>query len=317
VVTLDGAVDLPPEGRGSVSSALAGTITAVRAGRGQSVRAGDVVAEVYSPELLTLQLELIRASLEHRLETDTLTRIRSVPAIAGRRVWEAESRVASLRAQVDAFRRKLVAVGLAEAQVDAVVDKRQVVTTVPVRAPLAGVVVTFDKALGQAIAAREVLFEIHDSARAGVQGFVPEQDASRVTVGRSVRVRLVADPGVVRTGRIVRSGRIVGVDSRVQSIWVEFDTRPETPLCHQQLADLSVVVGSHSPTVTVPLGAIADEGSFTFVFVRRPDGVFERRSVDLGPADDRRVVITRGLVAGEPVAVSGVGELAAGFASLK
>ena len=70
-------------------------------------------------------------------------------------------------------------------------------------------------------------------------------------------------------------------------------------------------------TVTVPLEAVAGEPGSTFVFVRRPDGVFERRAVEVGQADDRRVEIVRGVEVGQPVAVAGVAELVTGLASLR
>ena len=316
-VTLDGAVDLPPGSRGSVSSSLAGTVTAIRADRGQAVKAGDVLAEVSSPEFLTLQLDLVRAALDYRLEADTLARIQGLGAVARRRVWEAEGRVTSLGAQVETLRRKLATAGLSPAQVEAVIDSKRVAASVPVRAPIAGVVVAFDKALGQAVTAREGLFEVHDPAKAAVVGYVSERDGPRVRVGQAARVRLVADPGVVLTGRVGRSGRTVGADSRSQAVWVDLDAPAAGPLIHGQLATLTVVTATRPPAVTVPLAAVAEEGAAAFVFVRKPDGVFERRAVETGPADDRRVAITRGLAAGEPVAVAGVAELTTGFASLK
>ena len=276
-----------------------------------------MLAEVSSPEFLTLQLDLVRAALDYRLEADTLARIQGLGAVARRRVWEAEGRVTSLGAQVETLRRKLATAGLSPAQVEAVIDSKRVAASVPVRAPIAGVVVAFDKALGQAVTAREGLFEVHDPAKAAVVGYVSERDGPRVRVGQAARVRLVADPGVVLTGRVGRSGRTVGADSRSQAVWVDLDAPAAGPLIHGQLATLTVVTATRPPAVTVPLAAVAEEGAAAFVFVRKPDGVFERRAVETGPADDRRVAITRGLAAGEPVAVAGVAELTTGFASLK
>ena len=317
-VTLDGAVDLPPGSRGSASVPLAGAVTAIRVDRGQAVSAGDVLAEVSSPEFLTLQLDLVRVALDYRLEADALARVKGLSAVPRRRVWEAEGRVTSLGAQLESLRRKLTTAGLTAAQVEAVIDTRRVAASLPVRAPIAGVVVGFDKALGQAVAAREGLFEVHDPAKAAVVGYVSERDAGRVRVGQAVRVRLVADPGVVLAGRVARGGRTVGPGSRSQDVYVELDAPAGSPLVHGQLATLTVVTATRPPAVAVPLTAVAEEGAAAFVFVRRAtDGVFERRAVETGPADDRRVTITRGLTAGEPVAVAGVAELMTGFASLK
>lgn len=317
VVALDGAVDLPPKDRGSAASPLAGVIVSIRTDRGRRVKAGEILAEVVGPELQTMQLELIRASLDLKLETDTLARIRDLDAVARRRVWETESRVATLKSQADTLRRKLATVGLTTPEIDGIVETKRVLSAIPVRSPVDGVVVAFEKALGQAVAAQEVLFAVHDQRKPLVMGFVSERDVARVRVGQSVRVRLVSDPAAVMTGRVARSGRTFGVDSRSLAVWVELDAANRPPLVHSQLASLTVVTGSRNAAVTVPVGALAGEGGATFVFLRRPDGVFERRAVETGAADDRRVEILRGLEVGQPVAVAGVAELVTGLMSLR
>lgn len=317
VITLDGAVELQPTERGSVTAPLAGVIASIRTDRGRTVKAGDVLAEVISPELQTMQLDLIRASLDLQLEAETLARIKDLAAVARRRVWETESRVAGLRSQADTLRRKLVTVGFTTPEIDRIVETKQVVSAVPVRSPVNGAVVTFDKSLGQAVLAQEVLFAVHDRSKPWVVGYVSERDVARVRVGQAVRVRLVSDPATVLSGRVARSGRTFGVESRSLAVWVELDATSRSSLVHGQLASLTVVTGTHSATVTVPVGTVAEEGGAAFVFVRREDGVFERRAVELGRGDDVRVEILHGLAAGQPVATSGVAELVTGFASLR
>lgn len=318
VLTLDGAVEVPPDRRGFAASQLAGTIRAVRAGRGQPVTPGEVVAEVYSPELLTMQQELLKTHLETELAATTLASLKNVPGAAARRVWELESQLSGLRSRGEGLRRKLLTTGLTADQIDRLVARSEMVTAVPVRSPIAGVVVNFDKVLGQAVAAHEPLFEVHDLSAPPVRGFVSERDLGRVTPGRPARVRLVADPGFVAAGRVVRSGRTVGADTRSLAVWVELDAGPATGrFLHNQLATVTVVLGSRPPAVAVPRPAVVTDGAATFVFVQKPDGAFDRRAVETGPADDRFVTITRGLAAGEPTAVGGAAELTTAYASLR
>ena len=52
-------------------------------------------------------------------------------------------------------------------------------------------------------------------------------------------------------------------------------------------------------------------------FVQAADGSFERRAVELGRADDRRVEVVRGLQAGERVAVAGAGALQTAYAAVE
>jgi RND family efflux transporter MFP subunit len=317
VLTLEGAVEVPPAKRGFAASQLAGTIQTIKVERGQSVNAGEVLAEMYSPELLSMQQELLKTHLETQLTTTTLTNLKNVPGTAVRRLWEMESQLNGLKVRAEGLRRKLMTAGLTAESVERLLSKSEVISSVPVRAPFAGVVVNFDKVLGQAVQAHEPLFEVHDLSAPMVRGFVSERDLGRVSLGQSARVRLVADPGFVATGRVVRSSRTVGADTRSLAIWVELDAKPAGQLLHNQLATLTVILASRPPALTVPRSAVVTDGGAAFVFVQRPDGVFDRRAVESGAADDQFVTITRGLTAGESVAVGGVAELMTGYASLR
>src|SRR5262249_44841287 len=150
--------------------------------------------------------------------------------------------------------------GLSPAQLDALVQNQRIIQTLPVRAPLSGVVCGFAKVLGQAAKAEEGLVEIHNLSRPWVQAFVSERDLGRVGIGQAVRVRFVGDPHTAYTGKVVRSGEVVAGDNRSLSLWAELDEFPNTPLLHQQLATVQVIVQTPAPTLAVPLTALVREG---------------------------------------------------------
>jgi multidrug efflux pump subunit AcrA (membrane-fusion protein) len=200
--------------------------------------------------------------------------------------------------------------------VDGILRDRKLAETLPLRAPIAGRVAQFDKVLGQGIKAEEPLLEIHDPRGAWVKGYVAERDLPRVRLGQPARVRFPAAPQLVASGKVVRQGGVFGADGRSLLIWVEFDT-PGTNLPQDLLARLSLTVRRPEPTLAVSLEAVAAEGARRFVFVRGKDGVFERREVTTGRADDRHVEITHGLRPGEPVAVRGTAELMTAYAAVR
>jgi multidrug efflux pump subunit AcrA (membrane-fusion protein) len=69
--------------------------------------------------------------------------------------------------------------------------------------------------------------------------------------------------------------------------------------------------------LAVPEDAVLREGGAAYLFVRRPDGGFERRAVAIGRSDGVFVEVVGGLAEGEPVAVHGVAYLQTAFASLQ
>jgi len=318
VAEIDGAGDLPPARRASASSPLPGTVSRVLVDQGQPVKAGDVLAEVVSLDLHALQLDYLRAHLEGELQEDTYGRLKaSGDAISRRKVLEQEALLNAGRQQRDTLRRKLRVAGLTDDRIATVLKTGAVVEAVPVRSPIDGVVVGFDRTLGQAVKAEEPLFAVHDLTRPVIQGYVSERDLGRVRVGQRVRVRVSGDPAFLAEGTVARSGRVFGPDSRTLSVWVELDRPPAQPLRHNQLARLTLVLGQPQPVLAVPRSALVYEGTRAYAFVRQPDGAFERLSVELGRADDRFVEITRGLNPGDPVAIRGTAELQTAYAGIK
>lgn len=318
ILRFDGALDVPPQRRTSASSQLTGTLRDIHVDRGQPVKAGDVLAEIASLELQGIQLELLKAHLDGATWRDTLIRLRDAgDAVPQRSLLEMESRVTTLEAQFANIRQKLLALGLSSPQIEEVVKTRRVIDALPVRAPMDGVVVHFDRVLGQVIRADESLFDIHDLSQVWVQAFVGERDSSHVQVGQTARIRLVAYPDFEAEGTVARLGPVVGVDSRTQAAWIEFVKPPSVALQHNMLARVTLTTQRPQLTLAVPLNAVVRDGLRSFVFVQKSDGTFDRRRVQLGRADDRFVEITSGLTHDEMIATSGVQQIQMAYSALR
>jgi RND family efflux transporter MFP subunit len=318
IVTVDGAIDFPPDRRATLSAPLAGTLEAILVERSQEVRAGQEIARMSSLELRSQQLDLLRVHLETRLVESTLKRMKNARgALPQRLLWETESRLNNLRQQRDTQRRKLAALGLSVAQLDDLTENRKLIAALPLRSPIAGRVVRFDRVLGQALRSGEGLFEIHDATAPLVQAFVAESELAWLRPGQKARVRLSADPAFVGDGTLVRSSRVFGSDNRTLSAWLRLDEPPSRPLLHGQLARVTLVRSSREPVLAVPLTAVVREGTRSFVFVRHGDGTFDRRPVEIGAGDDRRIAVRRGLAVGETVAVAGTEALQTAHAAIR
>lgn len=317
-IDLMATVDLPPAGRSVISSRLGGTIRHLAVNRDQEVRSGAVLAEVFSPEFINLQFELLRADSQVQLQTENLAWLKPVAgdSIPERTVREAEAALATARQRNDSLLRKLRELGLTDDQLRQLREKRQVVEALPVRARSAGQVVRVDAVLGQFIKPEQPLFEVHDYRNALLRISVPERQLTLVHPGMSGRVRLVADPNYAGEATIARLGQVVDSASRTAAAWAEFRSPPPL-LPAGATAHVELVIGNEAALLAVPLEAVSRERSATFVFVQRADRAFERRAVQTGREDGRFVEILGGLAEGESIAVGGVAELQTAFAALR
>jgi RND family efflux transporter MFP subunit len=318
VVEVEGHVDIPPDRRSAASAQLGGNVSRLHVDPGQRVRAGDLLSEVASLDFLTLQLDLIKEHLAFQLLDQQQGRLRQAgAAVPPRRLIELEAAHAASRNRRESLRKKLGLIGLSSKQIGDVLEKRQLVEAVPVRAAIDGHVVELARALGQVVKSEEPIVTVHDLSRPLVVGFVPEGDLPHVRAGQPARVRLVSEPGRVWPGRVVRSAGVLPPGDQAMSVWVRLDRLPKQPLRHNQLARVSLTVAARPSSLAVPLGAVVHEGTQAFVFVRKEDGAFDRRRVRTGHADDRHVEVVSGLRHGEMIAVRGAEGLRTAYASVR
>lgn len=320
VINIEGVVEVPPGNQAVISTQVAGTLEKILVERGQVVKEGETVAELAGVEFQELQLQYLQWHLRAELAKKLLDRRQSLAdtqSLAKRQLWETESQYNAAVNERDAAERKLRSLGLSDALLADIAKSHALLKTLALRSPIDGIVVRFDKTLGQAVKAQEPIFEIHNLSRVWVEGYLSERDLAQVAIGQPARVRVVADPAFMAIGKVVRSGQVLGNQDRTLPIWVELGSTPQIVLQANMLARITLTLGESAPTLAVPLGAIAREATRSYVFVRDDKGVFERRLVKTGRQDDRYIEIQTGLKLGETIAISGAAELQTAYASIR
>ena len=317
-ITIDGVVDVPPTNRSIASAQLGGAIYRILVDRGQMVDRGLVLAEITSQAFQNLQLELLQISLNLSMKQTMVENLRSArEAIAPRQLWENESQLNQFSSRRDIVIQQLKTAGINDQQIAELLNSKRLMVTLPVLAPIDGVIMGFDKFLGHVVRPDEPLFEIHDVSHAWVQGFISQRDFPRVRIGQQVRMRFVASPDEVVVGTITRSGQSISVGDQTLTVWMELQGKPSFPLQHNMLARIHIETGKVEYSLAVPLEAIVHEGMQSYVFVEGADKTFERRFVVTGRSNDLQIGIVNGLSSGESIAVSGAAALQSGYAALK
>lgn len=297
IVTLPGAIHLNADRTAQVVALLGGTVQAVRAGMGRTVRRGDILAVIGSGELSDLRSALLTA--EQRLQGARTTFDRE------QRLWEEK-----ISAEQDVIGARQA---LQEAQIarNNARQKLAVLGTTPgaaslshyeLRAPIAGVVVDKQVALGQSVKADTVLFTVSDLATVWADVAVPSGDLDKVHAGATV---LVTSGAATATGTIAWIGAALGAQTRTATARVVLANpagawRPGTFVN----AAIDATPDGRPVPVAVAATAIHDIDGQPALFVRVPGG-FTARSVTLGRRDATHVEVVKGLAAGAQYAGTG------------
>lgn len=318
VVSVNAAIEVPPDRRAAASSRIPGRVRRILVDVSDPVKASQIVAEVESIEFQNVQLELVQTKTRLGQIQELLERARQLKTvIAQQEVLQREIESRKTLNQLNGLKRRLEAIGLTSETV-AAVERGELIEALPVRSPIDGFVVHSDVIPGQVIRSETPLIEIHDLGRVWVRGFVFEKDLPKVRLGQAVRVRLASDPAFLAETTLVRTNNVLSSTERVLSVWAELDN-PDRKLKDNMLARMTIEADVGPRVTAVPTDAVLRDGSDTYVFVKKLEksDYFDRRPVRVGRRDDRFVEITTGLAAGELVAIGGVQELRTAYAGIK
>ncbi|HVU34374.1 MAG TPA: efflux RND transporter periplasmic adaptor subunit [Opitutaceae bacterium] len=243
-----------------------------------SVRQGDPLFEVYSPDLYNAELNYVVALRAEGDHEGPLGR----SALARLQLFDVPERViADLRRTRTATR------------------------TLVYRAPASGIVIQKNVVQGQMIRAGETIFQLADLSHVWVLAQIYEKDVPYVHPGESVTVRTSYGAPRTYTGTI--SLLLPQVQDTTRTVTARIVLpNPEGLLRPGMYADVSLASVIDPDAVLVPDMAVLRSGERNTVFIARPDGSFEPREVRLGAYSEGDFYqVLNGLTAGERIVTSG------------
>lgn len=248
---------------------------------GEPVRKGQVIARVYSPELVTAQEELFQAK---KLQATT-------PAL------------------YNATREKLKNWKLTDAQVDAIEAAGKPQETFELRADVSGIVLEKKVNLGDYLMRGEPLFTIANLSKVWVLFDAYESDLPWIKKGNRLEFTVASLPGETFKSQISFIDPIVDPQSRTADVRVEM-ANPGGKLKPEMFAtaELQAAISGRKDQLVVPKSAVLWTGKRSVVYLQDISAevpVFMMREVTLGPALGDSYVIEEGLKEGDFVVTNG------------
>ena len=253
---------------------------------GRAVRRGEPLVEIYSPELVAAQEEL-------------LTAVRLEGSLGESAVPGAEGRRPDL---VGAARRRLLLWDISPAQVDQVVRTGRVRRTMTLHAPVSGVVVDKPVIQGQAVQAGQALYTIADLSRVWVEAELREADAGSVREGSPATVELAAFPGRPLAGTVEYVYPTLQREARTLKARIALPN-PEGRLKPGMFATVRFSAPVRT-ALTVPSPAVVRTGERSIVFVDLGGGRIAPAEVETGRTAGDHTEVLAGLEPGQRVVTS-------------
>lgn len=248
---------------------------------GEPVSRGQVLARVYSPELVTAQQELLEAAKTKELQ----------PSI------------------YEAAKEKLRQWKLTDELIASVEASGTAQTTVGVVSNTSGIVTSRLVNEGDYVSQGTPLFTIADLSRVWILFDAYETDLQYLSKGEKIVFTLQALPGKEFAANIVFVDPVIDPVTRVAKVRVEIGNQ-SGKLKPEMFASgiVSSNLSEYSDNLIIPRSAVLWTGKRSLVYVKQPgsdDPVFKMREIGLGPMLGESYVVTDGLTEGEEIVTSG------------
>jgi len=202
-----------------------------------------------------------------------------------------------------AARRRLVLLGMSEAEIAAITRQRRVRQRFTISSPISGVIAELGVREGASVMPGQTLFRLVDLSTVWVNAEIPEAQAGMVVPGSKVEARVPAYPDHQFLGSVGAILPEVSVATRTVRARIEV-ANAEGLLKPGMYATLRFSSGNGGERVLVPSEALIRTGARNVVILALGEGRFRAADVEVGQESGGRSEILKGLKQGERVVLS-------------
>ncbi len=309
MLRLPGVVEANAYKQVAVTPLVAGRVTRVLADLGQSVRRGQPLAEIFSPELAEAETRFVSARAELDAHERELQRTEKLVEIGSASTQELERLHAEHTAKstaVESAKSRLELLGLTASAIANLGPGKDVGAVTTVMAPMAGIITERAVNAGLNVDTTAKVFTVVDLSTVWVVANLYEKDFSRVHVGASARVTTKAFPDAAPQGKVSYIDPQVNAETRTAKVRVEV-ANPNQELRLGMFAEVTIEADGGDAAALMPHAAVQNVGNQTVVFVADPQqpGKFIERQVHLGDRSGNDVTVLSGVKPGDRVVAAG------------
>lgn len=285
-IKANGLLSVPNQNKALVTSVSNGTIRTLTVQPGSYVKKGQVIATILNPQIAQLQQELQTTQAQLNLARQEFQRQKEL--VAGnaaplKNLQKAEAELAALTSLYKSRQIQLTALGISPK----LASRGQIVTSIPVLAPISGTVSEVSAQIGSNVDAATPIAQIVNNSQLHLDLFVYEKDLPKVKPGQRIHFTLTNSAGKE-------------YDAKIYSIGTAFANQSKTiPVHAVVMGDKAGLIEGMNITAIISIGnallsAVPTEAIVTtegqdYIFRVKKQGaketIFERIAVAAGVSD--------------------------------
>jgi len=298
VFTLPASVEADPAKFVKVLTPLTGKIVSINKRLGDTVKAGEILFTVESPDFAQAQSDAKKARAALELARQNLSRQQDLSKsdLAARRdIEQAQNDLEQAASELTRANTRLAQLGTgATAYSDS--------HSLTVRSPISGSVVDLNAAVGGYWNdATAPIMSVADVSTVFVTASAQEKDLSQLYAGQEAMISFDAYNNQIVKATVRDIGQILDTDTRTVKVRMSLNN-PAGQFKPGMFATAKFETKTHDG-ITVPVTAVIQSGFYSRAFVEAKPWQFEPRIVKLGVQSGNRVEILEGIRAGERVVI--------------
>jgi cobalt-zinc-cadmium efflux system membrane fusion protein len=317
LLTAPARVAVPPSADYLVSASQSGLITRLHASIGETVEKGQMLAELNSPDLLTLQREYLKADSALQLGALVYRRDKKLfdeGVIPERRWQETESQYHAFASEASEHRQLLEIAGMTDAEINRLKSSRRLSSRLKVLSPITGTVMERLAVAGSRVDQLAPLYRIADLSELWLEINIPQERAAEVKIGDLVQLENAELQDGSTLAKIGLLGQNVSPENQTVLARAVIKGR-EASIRPGQRINIRIIRTAENPSYRVPDTAIAQHEGQAYLFIRSAGG-FNVTPVTVTGKEGEASIVEGNLAGTEEIAVKGAVALKANWLGL-
>ncbi len=281
VLRLSGKIQADESKSASLVSHIPGRIEQLYVSfTGETVRRGQKMARLYSPDLITAQKELLESKMMENVNPKLF----------------------------EATLNKLKYWKITDKQIENILESKEIQESFVIYAEHSGIVSKRRVSVGDHLKEGGILFDTQNLDNLWVLFDVYEENLATIKLGDEIKFTTPAVPGKEFRGKITFINPVIDPKTRAASVRVEIRNKNQELKPEMFVTGEALIKSSSDTRLSVPKSAVLWTGVRSVVYVKVPNTSipsFEFREVVLGDAVGDNYQIIEGLAPGEEVVVHG------------
>jgi len=247
---------------------------------GQDVKKGEKLVDVYSPNIVAAQQELLTAVN-----------------------YESSINSSSKRELINNAKKKLELFDISKRDIDKILKTKKINKYMTLYAPFSGTVLSKNVLEGEMVNAGKEIIKIADLSNLWLKADIYESDLNKISVGSKAEVNFSYNPEKTYNGKITFI--YPTLDSKTRTVTVRIDIKNNGELKPSMFGNVIVRGNDLGEVLTIPETAVLRSGKRNIVILSLGDGRFKPVEITLGLYSDGFYQVLAGLKENDAFVSSG------------